>query len=124
MRVLLAVAGLFLAFPVVFFIAVNVLASDEKTDCTKVSDPTPGAWQKADFDARNRIVVDLSLCERLQGRSQAEVEALLGAPTQSRPGELRYELPAGGAGPQNAWLIYVGADGRVKDTRYVVPTPQ
>ena len=115
--------GLFVAMPVAFFVALNLLASDEKTDCAKVRDPAPGVWQAGDFDTRNRIVGELSLCERLQGRSRDEVKALLGPPTEEKANALIYELPAGGAGAQNSWTLYVGADGRVSDTRYNVPTP-
>ncbi|MBA3306685.1 MAG: hypothetical protein H0U25_12285 [Thermoleophilaceae bacterium] len=121
MKLLLFALGSFAAFAVAFSVVLNILASDERTDCTKVRDPAPGAWQAGDFEVRDRIVGDLSLCERLQGRTQDEVEALLGPPTQARPGELRYGLPAGGI-DGNTWVLYFDRNGRVADTRYVVPT--
>ncbi len=123
MKAAVLVLGLLLAVPLAFFVALNLLSSDETTDCAKVRDPKAGAWQAADFDARNRIVSDLSLCERLQGRSRERVKALLGPPTEEKANALIYELPAGGAGAQNSWTLYFGADGRVSDTRYDVPTP-
>ncbi len=122
MKLLLFALGSFAACAVAFFVVLNILASDERTDCTKVRDPAPGAWQAGDFEVRNRIVGDLSLCERLQGRTQAQVEALLGPPTQARPGELRYGLPVEGGINGNTWVLYFDGNGRVTDTRYDVPT--
>jgi len=122
MKWVLLVLGLFVAMPVAFFVALNLLTGDENTDCSKVRDPAPGAWQAGDFDTRNRIARDLSLCERLQGRSREDVETLLGPPTAVRRNALIYELPAGGAGPQNTWILFFDAGGRVSDTRYNVPT--
>jgi len=103
--VLLLFGGVVTTF-VVFLVLVRVISSDTKTDCAQVRDPRPGAWQAGDFDVRSQIMQDLSFCERLQGRTQAEVEALLGPPSQARPGELRYRLferddmrPTGPSGP-------------------------
>lgn len=118
--VLLAVVG-FAVFSVAMFVAfLLLLDGGPEVDCSTVSDPAPGAWQAGDFDIRNRIVVDLSRCERLQGRSRAEVERLLGPPSEVVAGEVRYELPTDGAGPANTWVLYLDGAGRVTDTRYQV----
>lgn len=119
MKWVLLVLGLFVATPVTFFVALNLLTSDEKTDCSEVRDPTPGLWQSADFDTRSRIATELSLCRRLEGRTQAEVEALLGQPTEVFAGGQSYRLFKDSAGPPDKWVLYLDADRRVRDTRRV-----
>ncbi len=123
MKGLLLAVGALVASFLLFVLLLNLIGDTSKTDCTKVRDPAPGVWQAADFETRDRIVGDLSLCERLQGRSREEVKALLGPPTEEKANALIYELPAGGQGAQNSWTLYFGADGRVRDTDYNVPTP-
>lgn len=119
MKWVLLVLGIFLAMPVGFFVALNLLHSDEKTDCSKVRDPKPGAWQAAGYQTRKDIVTDLSLCRRLQGRTKAEVEALLGPPAEVLAGALSYDLSKDSTGPQDKWVLYLAADGRARETRYV-----
>ena len=119
MKWMLLILGVFVAMPVAFFVALNLLASDEQTDCTKVREPKPGVWQAGDFATRSDIATELSLCERLQGRTRGQVEALLGPPTEALTGSLRYDLSKDSTGPRDNWILYVDADGRVRDTRYV-----
>ncbi len=92
MRWVVVLLGVFVGMPVAFLVALNLFTTDEKTDCATIRDPTPAQWQAADYDARSRIATDLSLCRRLQGRSQAEVEALLGPPTEMFAGGQSYRL--------------------------------
>ena len=65
MRIVLLILAVFAVPAIVFFVALTLLTSDEKTNCAEVRDPKPGAWQAGDFDAREQIVEDLSFCERL-----------------------------------------------------------
>ena len=119
MKWVLLMLGLFVAMPVAFFVALNLLTSDEKTDCSRLRDPTPELWQSADFDTRSGVVTDLSLCRRLQGRTQAEVEALLGPPTEVFAGGQSYRLFKDSAGAPDKWIVYFDADRRVRDTRRI-----
>jgi len=82
MRGLLLALGALVASGLLFVLLLNVVADTSPTDCAKVRDPAPGVWQAGDFDTRSRIVGDLSLCERLQGRTREAVKALLGPPTE------------------------------------------
>jgi len=126
MRFVVLLVGGFAVIFLAFIVIVRIISDDTPTNCEEVRDPRPGAWQTGDFAARERIVEDLSFCERLQGRTQAEVEALLGPPSGARSGELRYRLfdkaEPGGVRPADVWAIFLGADGRVSDTRYDVVT--
>lgn len=123
MKVLVVVLVGLVAVPLVAFLGLRLLVSRApEIDCAAVQDPEPGAWEAGDFSARNAIVVDMSLCERLHGRPRAEVERLLGPPTSARSNELRYELPVPGPGPENTWVIFLDATGRVEDTRYDIVT--
>jgi len=126
MRFVLLLFGGVAVILVAFVVIIRVVSSDTVPDCAQVRDPEPGAWQAGDFDARSQIVQELSFCERLQGRTQAEVEALLGPPSQTRPGELSYRLDEQ-AEPdrvplRDAWVLFLGTNGRVRNTRFDVFT--
>ncbi len=106
MRFVLLLFGGFALLFVAFIVILRVVSNANHPDCAKLRDPRPGAWQAGDFRGRERIVEDLSYCKRLQGRTEAEVETLLGPPSEARPGELRYRLfdkaEPGGVRPADA----------------------
>jgi hypothetical protein len=94
-----------------FFVIANALSGGgEKTDCDTFT-IRAGDWQAADFDRRRALVKGMQDCGTLEGKSTAEVTALLGPPSEQTADALTYPMPYES---DQQFLRVVLDDGRVK----------
>lgn len=88
------VVGAIVLMVALFVVVVVVMASSggEDTDCDTFRIQA-GDWQSASFSQRQDLADGLADCGTLDGRSAADAERLLGAPTRRDAGALVYAMP-------------------------------
>jgi hypothetical protein len=105
-KVVLAAVAAVAVLLVVFFVIARSVTKTDGPDCSGFT-LAPGQWQATSADDRSDLQLKIAGCRALAGKSPAEVQSLLGAPTKGDPAtEVSYAF-----GPSDPRSMYVRFDG-------------